>query len=750
MSDNRRPSLVRRIFTQRGIRASLLGAFIVLTFVPLMILGLVLRRQVAAQITDQVVARLRTASTIKVQEIERFFTEQAEDLENVLLTSKAQDNALYLLRHSPETEGYRLAEGTTYDLFQSVLRQNEDIAELFLIERRKGSVVLSTEPRRRGAIEADQTYFLEGLRGPYASPLLVDAESGETVIYLAKPVRDFSVGANRGVLVARLSPRAIDEVLSERTGMGETGETYLVVPPGQLVTPLRHTTSAPPDSNTHGIREALAGHEGSGLYTNYAGVQVIGYYRWLPEVGAGLLAEQVRDEAFAALDRITRSALVVVSIMAVVTIGVILMLTQRIARPIVHLAAAAEAITAGDWETPIPSGLRGEVGALAEAFQTMTGRLRESIQTLEQRVAERTAALARRAVQLEAAAEVARDAAAIRDVDQLLDETVRLISERFGFYHAGVFLVDDAHEYAVLQAASSEGGRRMLERGHKLAVGKVGMVGYVTDTGEPRIALDVGEDAVHFANPDLPGTRSEMALPLRVRGAVIGALDVQSIEPAAFSDEDVATLQTMADQLAVAIENARLFEQAQASLREVEALYGDYSGKAWGALTRAGRLYGYTYDRVSVSPVAADQPVEVQQALREGHVVAVGGKGEESEAMLAIPVSVRGKAIGVLDIRKSEGAEGWTPEEMALVERVSDQLGLALESARLYRDTQRRAAREQLIGEITARMRETLDVDMVLKTAVQEVRQALELPEVIVRLVPQSPDQTKTVFGKGK
>jgi signal transduction histidine kinase len=164
-------------------------------------------------------------------------------------------------------------------------------------------------------------------------------------------------------------------------------------------------------------------------------------------------------------------------------------------------------------------------------------------------------------------------------VDQLLDETVRLISERFGFYHAGVFLVDEEREYAVLRAASSEGGRRMLERGHRLEVGRAGMVGYVTDTSESRIALDVGKDAAHFVNPDLPETRSEMTLSLLVRGEVIGALDVQSTDEAAFTDEDVAVLQTMADQLANAIANARLFtevEQTAERLKELDRLKSQF------------------------------------------------------------------------------------------------------------------------------------------------------------------------------
>jgi signal transduction protein with GAF and PtsI domain len=195
----------------------------------------------------------------------------------------------------------------------------------------------------------------------------------------------------------------------------------------------------------------------------------------------------------------------------------------------------------------------------------------------------------RRAVQLRAAAEVARDAAAILDLNQLLDETVELISKQFGFYHAGVFLVDEKGEYAILRAASSEGGHRMLQRDHKLPVGKVGIVGYVTATGEPRIALDVEEDAVHFVNPELPDTRSEMALPLRVRNRVIGALDVQSVHEGAFSDEDVTTLQTMADQLATAIENARLLDQARRRARR-EQLIREITARVRGAADIEGIL----------------------------------------------------------------------------------------------------------------------------------------------------------------
>ena len=206
---------------------------------------------------------------------------------------------------------------------------------------------------------------------------------------------------------------------------------------------------------------------------------------------------------------------------------------------------------------------------------------------------------------MEASAQVARQAAAIRDVKELVNATVHLISEEFGFYHAGLFLLDETKTYAVLKAASSEGGQRMLARSHQLKVGEEGIVGYVAATGRSRIALDVGEDAVFFNNPDLPLTRSEIALPLKIRGEVIGVLDVQSTEAGAFSENDAAILQTMADQVALAIENARLVEQTQANVHELNILLGQYSREEWRRLTRERPTWGYAYDGIEVLPVSA-------------------------------------------------------------------------------------------------------------------------------------------------
>jgi putative methionine-R-sulfoxide reductase with GAF domain len=205
-------------------------------------------------------------------------------------------------------------------------------------------------------------------------------------------------------------------------------------------------------------------------------------------------------------------------------------------------------------------------------LQTANRELEDATTNLEMRVAERTSELQSanqqielRALRLQAISEISQNIATNVNVNlqELLSYITRSISEKTGYYHAGIFLLDEKREYAVLRAANSVGGRRMLERRHQLKVGGTGIVGYVCQGGRPRIALDTGTDAVFFNNPDLPETRSEMALPLKVGTQVIGALDVQSTSPSAFNDEDVTALSTLANQIAIIIQNSQLKDGSQ-------------------------------------------------------------------------------------------------------------------------------------------------------------------------------------------
>jgi GAF domain-containing protein len=363
----------------------------------------------------------------------------------------------------------------------------------------------------------------------------------------------------------------------------------------------------------------------------------------------------------------------------------------------------------------------------------MTARMEMLIEGLEQRVDERTLEAQRRSTQLAAAAELGSSIATIHQLDSLLNQVTSLITDKFGYYHCGIFFVDERAEYAVLQAANSEGGKRMLARGHKLGVGQTGIVGYVTAHGQARIALDVGFDAVYFDNPDLPETRSEIALPLIARGELLGALDVQSTEPAAFSEEDVEVLQLLADLIAVAIQNAQMMTRTQQALEAAQAAYGQFVQQAWAEKIHGKPEINFLSAAHFNGPTDEQWHPQSLAAYQTGQTV----RGNGTAHRLAIPIKVRNTTIGVIDTFKPLESGDWTDEEIAMLENIISQLGIALESARLYEDTQLQAETERLLAQISSRMRATLDIDYVLQTAAQDLLRTFNLAEVEIRLEPE-------------
>lgn len=343
--------------------------------------------------------------------------------------------------------------------------------------------------------------------------------------------------------------------------------------------------------------------------------------------------------------------------------------------------------------------------------------LAELAHTLESRVQERTSALEKRASQLQTVSNVARSIATVQDINVLLSDITKLISDQFGFYHVGIFFIDENREYAYLSAANSPGGQKMLERQHRLKMDTTSIVGFVTSRGEPRIALDVGIDAVFFNNPDLPETRSEMALPLRAGGQVIGALDVQSTQANAFTDEDINILSILADQVAIAIENTRLFSESQAALLESQATIDKYLRQEWGNYTRQARQTGFLYDGKRVIPLDDGRQTEQRKnVIRTGRLSL-----EKVSSAVSIPIKLRGQTVGMIDVRSKSGQREWTQDEITLLEAAAERAALALENARLVETSQRRAARERAIGDISTKIGTFSEMNAILQTAVEEL-----------------------------
>ena len=362
---------------------------------------------------------------------------------------------------------------------------------------------------------------------------------------------------------------------------------------------------------------------------------------------------------------------------------------------------------------------------------------------LEQRVNERTAEIenvnqqaVRRAAQLKAVTELSESIAQLQDLNELFPATTRLISERFGFYHVGVFLIDRQREFAMLQAANSEGGQRMLARNHKLRLG-VGVVGYCAQTGQPRIALDVGADAVFFNNPDLPNTRSEVALPMNSRGMTIGVLDVQSTEAGAFSSEDLQVLTALANQVSIALENARLLTEARAALMQVQEVYNEFTRTEWSRTISQAEQPGFRFQtgRIEMLESALQHP-EVTSAVQSGEVMASHANGNgftHERSALAVPVKLRGEVIGILHVESHDPERLWQDDEISLVQAVAERAAFAMENARLFQDARRRAAKERFISEASARISGALDIENILQTTAEELERALGGSEILIQ-----------------
>ena len=391
--------------------------------------------------------------------------------------------------------------------------------------------------------------------------------------------------------------------------------------------------------------------------------------------------------------------------------------------------------TAADWiiyglELSVPAAviilavffLKREFNKVLDQAREIFKVLQTGRAQLEERVAERTADLmkanqktAEQASRLRIVAEVSRLATAIPEQNRLMNLLTNLISQQLGYYHIGIFLLDELREYAILSASNSEGGKRMLAREHRLQVGQQGIVGYATSSGKPRIALDVGADAVFFNNPDLPETRSEMCLPLKVNEVIIGALDIQSTEANAFTEEDYSVLSILADQVAIAIQIARSNEETKRALQEAEIASSQLTGRAWKEFLSEHDVKGYRFRGIKAESIESrsNEP--------------------EANGVTNVPIRLRGQIIGNLKLSRTDERHSWTEDELAVVQATAERVALAMENARLLEDAQRKALKEQRITDVTAKISRSINLRNVLQTAVEELGRVIPGSDVVIQ-----------------
>jgi GAF domain-containing protein/HAMP domain-containing protein len=381
-------------------------------------------------------------------------------------------------------------------------------------------------------------------------------------------------------------------------------------------------------------------------------------------------------------------------------LGLILsyLMANTLSNPIRQMINVFDNVESGDLTQRIRIVATDEIGELALHFNQMISNLETLQSNLEEQIAARTQ-------QLAATIDVGRAASSSLDIDSLVSNLVNLITDRFGYYYASIFLIDSSGRWAELIDATGIAGQALKERGHKLEVGSKSMVSTCITTRKPVIALDVGKEPVRFENPLLPDTRSEIALPLIAGERIIGVLDIQSTQENAFAEKELSTLQSLTDQIAVSLENARLFQQTLRSLEELRSTHRMYLSEAWTDTAREHGLYEYIS----------------------------GGEASDSTdtAAINVPLTLREQIIGELHL---EGQQEWTPEEKTLIEAVATQAALALENARLLDESRQMALRERLAAEITGKVWSSPNIDFILQTAIKELGRALRADEATIEL----------------
>jgi GAF domain-containing protein/HAMP domain-containing protein len=552
-----------------------------------------------------------------------------------------------------------------------------------------------------------------------------DRDGDEPIVQLVHLIQYEGENNTRQPVLAYLVATLENQPIFYNNLSREEGTTYLVTATGLVITPEGlFQGDREPIFRTVGVQRALDGRDGIETYTSEE-IEYARYYApisgtplaYISEVPTNLVADEITNGL------VTRSFALIIGLIFLVGVLVILG-NQLITPPLGRLVTVIQAMGRGNFNTPITDAGRGdEIGTLAGSIADT----REWVQTM---VADLEARMAASVRDVQTTQEISRYAATQRDLQRLMDQVVNLIVERFpNIYHAQIFLIDKEGQYAVLRASTGEPGRKLLERGHRLAVGSVSVIGQTTDQGQVVVARDTAASRVHKRNEFLPDTLAELAIPLRVGDRVIGALDVQSKQADTFAQDQTNVLQTMADQISVAIENARLYQESLLRLEEIERNRRASTLQAW-------REYNISERSETLESEAGMRPVVPagdlrERALQQGRTV-IGTPTERKTIPIAVPIRLRDQVLGAVEWELPQ--ESFDQNKVLLAQELTDRLAISLENARLFHESQRATERERLVNDIAARLTSQTDIDQILQTAVREVGQALRSPQVTIRL----------------
>ncbi len=591
----------------------------------------------------------------------------------------------------------------------------------------EGKNVMDTVPANLGQDESGRTYFFESMQlsRPYVSAVEFEPETDQASLYFSSPVYS-RTGAVTGILRVRYNAAVLTSFIDRRIDTGDIYQAevmlldenrlYLVhsrIPnlvyhvaaplPSPEVRQLQLDRRLPSGAPTAIVRPNLAlieALEKTSDYSPFFTLPIEGAENELNQGTAVKLQRQpwyiVLAQPQTVLSADTNTAILVTVLAIFIMAGGLLVasvsLTNLLFSPLGRLVTMAQQMASGALGVHAPTTSRDEIGQLATALNSLAGQLRDHISHSDQRFAERTRALENMIRSMEMSNHISHQITTILNLDELLNFIVNRIQSEFNFYYTQVYLVEEETGNLVLAEGSGEVGRQLKSQNHQLKGGQ-GIVGTVASTNEYFLSNDVNRALNFMPNPLLPFTSSELAVPLRVGGRVVGVLDVQSEQANRFAPEDVTMIQAVANQTAVAIDNARLLSQTKRALQQVEELNRRLTREVWQEFVSEGvsPAYRFLAEPVSVVGPAPDAWLPpMQDAVRDRQLIKnfIPPNGGPSRAELAVPLILRGELIGVLGVKR-EKARDWTTEEVSAVETVAGQVTLALENARLSKEQEK-------------------------------------------------------------
>jgi GAF domain-containing protein/HAMP domain-containing protein len=725
----------RAVARSQAIRTRLILAFLFITILPLVVVGIVTVTGTLAQ-RDQIYSQLTIVTHAKRAEIRAWVESQQAALQQ-MITGENETNWVSDILRDPRQARFM----PVYALLLDVLSDRVRLSQLdtVFIADPNGRVVFSTDPALLDQNVANELFFSGGKTAPFASAAHV--QDVPEVIF-AQPIQDAD-GNLMGVVSGQAAVSKLTPIMQDATGLGETGDSYLVDKNHIALLPSRYVALGASVYNAATVAALTNYNEtAQNTYVNPAGISVLGVSEWVPELQTALVSERSLAEATQA-GNATRAVNLSIAISAVwIALYASLSMSRSIGQPLSELADTVSQIAKGNLELAAEVEREDEVAVVAQAVNSMTAQLRDMIGSLESRVELRTA-------QVRASADVGRAITSILDTELLLNTIVNVVTERFGFYYTAIFTLDQAGTYLVLREATGEAGRLLKERGHRLRVGLDSMVGYAAMKRVPRVALNAGEDAVRFANPLLPETQSEIALPLMVGDQVLGALDVQATQLNAFDETVIATLQNVAAQIAIALQNATSYQRQQQALdfatRQYELsrtiMEAATPTEAYAAL---GQIFAMLsgVDRISMFRVAdwdaIGQPAEYElatewdvlggaqfdtglryraaetpftQLIKPDEIVIISDATDTrlaldirehlaqvgAQSILLAPLQVRGQYAGFI-AAAAEQPHDYQDHEVRLVRSAAEQLGVVLSNLQLTSEMQATLDRVALLN----------------------------------------------------